>query len=364
MNTQEFDILSFDASQLSINNQPAAKSSGNPNLYRPRPVDAKSEDGIYRSTIKVIWNPFDLRRSVLEQQSYALQDADGFFSVVSSLTDNNTDCPIFKAWKTCHYSKDPNLQKQEISKDNGGRGLFDKRFTRYVTIQVLDDPNNPDLNGKYMLWKMPKAIWELIKTKQEPTNPQKSSVPVMDFLFGRSIDIEVKPGPGKPGEERYSRETSYTGELSEDTVACTNPDGSSILTAAQEVVLEKYVAAMKAIWKEKDPEQRNILKTQVDMDANTKELKKFYRDIIEKIKSFCPNLIEELGYTPWSDDVKTRVQNWINIVIAGNDPTAVGNVPAVADTIDTTNSTVSVQQNVSAASAPAVSEDDDDDLPF
>lgn len=361
--TQEFDILSFDASQLSINNQPVAKSAGNPNLYRPRPADAKSEDGIYRATIKVIWNPYDLRRSVLEQQSYALQDAAGYFNVVSSLTDNDTNCPVFKAWKTCHYSKDVNLQRQELPKDKGGRALFDKRYARFVTIQVLDDPNNPDLNGKYMFWKMPKAVWEVIKAKQEPTNPAKSPVPVMDFLFGRAIDLEVKPGPGKPGDERYTRETTYSADLSEETVACVNPDGSSILSAAQQIVLDTYVDAMKAVWKEKDPEQRNIKKTQVDLDPNTKQLKSFYREVIEKIKSFCPNLIENLGYKPWSEDVITRVQNWINIVLAGNDPTAVGGVPVVADTIGTAPTTPAVTA-VPEVATPLVQNDEDDDLPF
>ena len=365
--TQEFDILSFDASQLTINNQPVAKSAGNPNLYRPRPADAKSEDGVYRSTIKVIWNPFDLRRSVLEQQSYSLQDSKGYFSVVSSLTDNDTNCPIFKAWKACHYSKDANLQRQELPKDKGGRGLFDKRFNRYVTIQVLDDPNNPDLNGKYMLWKMPKAIWELIKAKQEPTNPQKSPVPVMDFLFGRSIDLEVKPGPGKPGEERYTRETSYSAELSEETVACLNPDCTSLLSAAQEVVLENYVNAMKAVWKEKDPETRNLKKAQVDMDPNTRELKSFYREVIEKIKSFCPNLFDELGYKEWTPEVTARVQTWIDVVLAGNEPTAIGRVPAVAAEIAAAPVADAITPAVTATASSVSAmpaDDEDDDLPF
>ena len=99
--TEEFDILSFTADQLAVNNPVEPKTQGgNPNIYRARPADSKSEDGIYRAQIKVIYNRYDLRRSVLEQQSYAMQDANGFFSVVSSLTDNDTSCPVFKAWKT------------------------------------------------------------------------------------------------------------------------------------------------------------------------------------------------------------------------------------------------------------------------
>lgn len=355
--TENFDdILAFDPSQLAVNTPvEARRSAGNMNVYRPRPADSKSEDGIYRAQIKVIYNPFDLRRSVLEQQSYALQDANGWFTVVSSLTNNDTNCPVFKAWKTCHYSKDEALQNQAKTKENGGKALFDKRYARYATIQVLDDPNNPELNGKYMFWKLPKAVWEAINQKQSPTNPAKASIPVMDFLFGRAIDIEVKPGPGKPGDERYTRETSYTAELTEDVVSCVNPDMSAILTPTQQSILDKYIDDMKAVWKEKDPTTRATLKTTVDSSENTRNLRSFYREVIEKIKTFCPNLVEELGYKEWSDDTKTRVQNWINIVLAGNDPTAVA--PAAANTVATTATPEPV-------SAPDPMKDSDDDLPF
>lgn len=356
------DILAFDPSQLAVNNPvEAPRQGGNMNIYRPRPVDSKSEDGVYRAQIKVCYNPFDLRRSVLEQQSYALQDATGWFSVVSSLTNNDTSCPIFKAWKTCHYSKDAVLANQAKSKEDGGKALFDKRYARYVLIQILDDPNKPELNGKYMFWKLPKAVWEIINQKQSPTNPAKASIPVMDFLFGRAIDLEVKPGPGKPGDERYTRETSYSGELTEDIVSCVNPDMSSILTASQQLVLDQYIEDMKAVWKEKDPTTRIELKSAVDAKENTRTLRSFYKEVVEKIKTFCPNLIEELGYKPWSEETTNRVQAWINIVLAGNDPTAVA--PTAANTVATTT-TANTNPAPAATTAPDPMKDPDDDLPF
>jgi hypothetical protein len=357
--TENFDdILAFDPSQLSVNNpQETQRSAGNMNIYKPKPADAKSEDGIYRSQIKVIYNPFDLRRSVLEQQSYAIQDANGWFTVVSSLTNNDTNCPLFKAWKTCHYSKDENLQNQAKTVKDGGKGLFDKRYARYVIIQVLDDQNNPDLNGKYMFWKMPKAVWDVINQKQSPTNPAKASIPVMDFLFGRAIDLEVKPGPGKPGEERYTRETSYSAELTDDVVSCVNPDRSPLLNATQQAVLDQYVEDMKKVWKEKDPAVRATLKNAVDISENTRALKSFYREVIEKIKTFCPDLVKELGYNEWPEQTKTRVQNWINIVLAGNDPTTPA--PTVAAEVGNT-----VPTPMPTPVPDPMTTDSDDDLPF
>ena len=153
--------------------------------------------------------------------------------------------------------KDPVLQNQAKKKEEGGNQIFDKRYARYVTIQVLEDNNHPELNGKYMFWKMPKAVWDVINAKQSPTNPAKAAIPVMDFLFGRAIDLEVKPGPGKPGEERYSRETSYAAELTDDPVSCVNPDMSPLLNASQQAVLEQYIDDMKKVWKEKDPANEN-----------------------------------------------------------------------------------------------------------
>jgi hypothetical protein len=136
----ENEILGFDPTQLDIFNQSdTPKSAGNPLIYRTRPADSVSEDGVYRCTIKVVYNPFNLRQSVLEQQSYGLQDADGWFTVVSSLTNNDTSCPIFKAWKKCHFAdpkKDEHskmLWKQAAKLEEGGFALFDKRFARYCT---------------------------------------------------------------------------------------------------------------------------------------------------------------------------------------------------------------------------------------
>ena len=134
------------------------------------------------------------------------------------------------------------------------------------------------------------------------------------------------------------------------------------------MVLSKYVDMMKDVWKEKDPATRNSKKAEIDADPNTKELKTFYRDIIEKIKTFCPNLIDELGYKPWTPEQTTRIQAWIDTVLAGNDPTSVGSVPTVAATIGNdipVNNTPSITPQAPAytANAPMV-DDEDEDLPF
>jgi len=364
----ENDILGFDPSQLSVfTPQPKPAGVGNPLIYHTRPADSKAEDKVYRCKIKLIYSPQDMKRSVLEQQSYSLQDANGYINVVTSLTNNDTNCPIFKAWKKCHFAKkdeNPVLWKQAAKKEDGGNDLFQKRFGRYVTIQVLEDKNQPELVGKYLFWKVPKSIWEIIDAKMNPAKESgKAAIPVMDFLFGRSIELEVKPGPGNPTDVSWTRETSYLGELSEDVESCTNPDGSPLLNAADQTILDAYVAGMKKVWREKDPATRETLLNAVKADPNTAAFRTIYARVLEQIKGFCPDLNEELGYKPWSDEVTLRVQKWIDAVLAGQNPASDAAAPTAAATVGTTENAGNTDVFDTPTTAAPV-EEEESDLPF
>jgi hypothetical protein len=373
----ENDILGFDPSQLSVFATTEQKTKGgNPLIYRTRPIDSKDEDGIYRSTIKLIYSPQDMKHSFLELQTYAMQDTNGWFTVTSSLTNGDTNCPVFKAWKKCHFAdKNSLLYKQAETKDKGGNGLFDKRFARYVTIQVLEDKNQPELVGKYMFWKVPKSVWEIIDAKMNPAKESgKSPIPVMDFLFGRAIELTVKPGPGSKTDTSYTRETSYIAELTEDVVSCTNPDGSSLLSYDQQRVLDTYVNEIKQIWRERDANRRAQMMQTLNANPNTAELRSIYSHVLEQIKGFCPDLNKELGYQPWSQEVTDRVNRWIEVVLSGNNPSAKENEQAAAFTVEQAAPAQPTAQptqhggNVDVftmpAQQPASFVDDNDDLPF
>lgn len=369
----ENDILGFDPSQLdAFNKSTTQKFQGNPLIYRTRPDESISEDKIYRATIKVIYNPFNFTQSVLEQQSYAIKDDNGWLTVVSSLTVNDTSCPIFKAWKKCHFANKEdnfNLWRQAAKEEEGGRDLFDKRYARYVTIQVLSDKNHPEQEGKYLFWKLPKSIWDMINAKMNPSKESgKPRIPVMDFLFGRAIDIEVIPGPNDPQHpERKARETKYLGDLSEDVVSCVNPDGSPLLNDEEQDVLDMYVMKLQKIWKEKDPVKRAELEEALKTDSIAIKLREIYGRVLADIKKVCPNLIEELGYKEWDDATKARVQRWIDIVLSGNNPNVEDEVPAAAENIGNESTATVVENNASSADPDFTStpfSTASDDLPF
>lgn len=361
--SEDLDILGFDPSQLSVfSHTEEGASMVNKNLYTAKPADSKSEDGVYRSTIKVIYNPHNLKQSVIEVQSYAMQDEQGFFSAPTSLMIGDKNCPIFVAWKKCRYADEGSvLWKQQAKKEDGGKQLFDKRFARYCLIQVIEDKNKPELEGKYMFWKLPKSIWDMIEKKQNPSPESgKCPIPVMDFLFGYAIELEVHPGPDDPkNPQRKTREISYSGDFTDEPVSCTNPDKSPLLDDDEQDVLDDYISAMKKVWKEKDAAKRAELLANVNASSNTKALRKIYARVLSDIKEFCPDLEEEYGFKPWDEALTKRVQKWIDIILAGGTPASSVSTPAVvAET--STETKEEVKTKIEAAEEPEA----DDDLPF
>jgi hypothetical protein len=143
-----------------------------------------------------------------------------------------------------------------------------------------------------------------------------------------------------------------------------------LLTSDEQVVLDTYIDEMtKNVWKNKDPEDRATKLQAINAEDNTKQLRSIYLKVIEQMKQFCPDLNAELGYKPWSEATAARVQKWIDIVLAGNDPAAEAPVVTSATpqpsyaTPGTTNAPVAPSV-VTTSAMPAAPATGDDDLPF
>ena len=73
------EVMGFDTNNLSIFDE-TPKAEANPHIYKTNPVKlSKSEDGHYHSRIRIIYNPFNIRESVVKSVKYNMRDADGFF---------------------------------------------------------------------------------------------------------------------------------------------------------------------------------------------------------------------------------------------------------------------------------------------
>ena len=57
--------LGFDPSQLSVFNEPKSNSFVDPTIYKPNPKFATSEDGVYRSKVRIILNPLSPKDTIV-----------------------------------------------------------------------------------------------------------------------------------------------------------------------------------------------------------------------------------------------------------------------------------------------------------
>jgi hypothetical protein len=350
-------ILNFNARDFMVEH--SFEKSSPDNIYKCNPKLSTSEDGHYRSLIKVIYNPHNFMQTLVQREVYSMTDENGWFSVVSSISNGDTNCPIFKAWKSLRYSNDPDKESWALPESKGGKGWFNKKTERWVTIQVIEDKNQPELVGRYLFWKLPAAIWRMIDAKQNPSPESgKAAIPVFDFLIGRAIELDVTPGPDDSTDpSRKNREIKYDlSSLSEDPVQCINTDGTPLLTDDQQKIVDEYMDMMKKVWKVRSADERDQLLKEVNESDTCKAFESFYEtEILDKIKADCGNVYEELSYKPWDEQMTSRVNAWLAKVTKGIDPSTV----VINETADPLSSDAPSESKVEA-----VEESSKEDMEF
>lgn len=307
-------LMNFDPSNLDVFQEPQ-KQDFVSNIYKTNPIKFSiSDDRHYRAKIKIIYNPFNPAKSIVRQATYFLQDQAGSFVVKSSLSEDDKNCPIFKSWKKLWFSKDE--AKKEWAKQ-----MYDKSESQWVLIQVLEDNNQPDLVGKFLVWKLPKTIFTRLDSKMHPSQESgKTPIPVMDYIIGIPLELDITPGPDDPDKpERLQREIGYDlCEFSTDYAPIINMDGTPFFSEEEMEIIDNWVQAkndsVKAKTETKRKEAVNMLKNMSD------SIKQLYVKAFEYIKEHALDLEKECGYQKWDEETTQRVQKWIDTVAQFKDP--------------------------------------------
>lgn len=317
------DILGFDPSQLSVFNEPKSNSFVDTTIYKTNPKLATSEDGVYRSKVRIILNPLSPKDTIVPQAQYWLQSVDGSRPVFSSLSIGDKNCPIFKAWKSLWYSEDED--KKERS-----RKIFQKNETQWVLVQILEDKNQPELVGKFKVMKLAKDIYTKMVDLMNPSAESgKTPYPVADYVVGLELNLVVQPGPDDPkAPERKQREISYTLSNFGSYAPVIKTDGTPLLTDDEIELVDAYVTAKT------DSVSGKTAKKRDEGAAKLAELQPQLRPIYEKAINYVKenlrddngdiiDLQKKCGYTPWDEETTQFVNQWIAVVKADLDPTKV-----------------------------------------
>lgn len=363
------EVMSIDPSEVvtAFQSTQSSTSNANTNIYKTNPVNSVSEDGNYHSRIRVLLNPYDFKHSIVHSARYAMRDAQGFFQVTSSLSVGDKNCPIFKGWKQLWYAKvpDPNNPSEMIedtTKKAWARKMFQKNEADWVLVQIIEDENQPELAGQFKLMKLPKSIMNRLQAKMNPSDPKKMKQPLMDYLFGSVLDMNVQPGPDDPkAPERKQREISYDlCDFDTDIQPVIKTDGTQLFTDEELEIIEEYNNANIEMVKAKTQVKRD------DAERKKAELKdkvrSLYAKAVEYLRTYALNPVDECSYNPWTPDVTERVNHWLEKVLNMEDPSngLSATVESSAGTVEPVSATVQQTANTDAFD----SSDGDDDLPF
>lgn len=356
------DVMGFDPSGISAFNE-SEQRNFDANVYKTNPKDSKAESGNYLSKVRVVYNPFNLKDSIVHQATYFLKSADGNILVKSRLGNGASDpefknCPIFKAWKKLWFADDESQKER-------AKELFQKNESDYVIVQILEDENKPELVGKFMAMKLPKAIKDKLVAKMNPSkDSKKTPYPVMDYVIGLELNMEVTPGPDDPqNPQRKQREISYNLCEFGDFAPIIKTDGTPLFDDEQMETIENYVTAIKDSTNAKSEAKRKAAANQ--LEALRGDVKALYKIAYEYVKENAFDLRVDYGWKEWDENTTKKIDQWIEIVLDGKNPETITYVD-FKKSMDETVETATVATETATEEAPITLNvpTEGDDLPF
>ena len=160
---------------------PAASGQKDLDFYKPYAENGK--DGVYKSLIRFVPNPIEPAKSKIHKYYVYLKDpvSGDSFSVdcPSTVGKKSVLKDLFWKLKQSHSAAD-----QELSKS------FSRKEDFYSLIQVVKDPNKPELEGKIMLWKFGKKVNDMVESQLKPEYGDACNP--YDLFEGRLFAVHVR----------------------------------------------------------------------------------------------------------------------------------------------------------------------------
>ena len=153
----EFNIFSIGVEDIDTHEQP--QNTGTNTMYKPTADDGK--DGTYKALIRFVPNVENPRNSLIKKYVNWLTGPDGESKLVDSPSSIGESCPVADAfWK---------LRKSDSAVDRKASDKL-KRREQYVSlVKIIKDPQHPELEGTYKIFKFGYKIKEKIDAELKPS---------------------------------------------------------------------------------------------------------------------------------------------------------------------------------------------------
>ena len=295
---EDFNIFDIGVEDIDTHEQP--QSTGTNTMYKPTADDGK--DGTYKALIRFVPNVENPRNSLIKKYVNWLTGPDGDSKLVDSPSSIGESCPVADAfWK---------LRKSDSAVDRKASDKL-KRREQYVSlVKIIKDPQFPDLEGTYKVFKFGYKIKEKIDAELKPDFGEPTQV--FDLFEGKNFELII------------NRQNDYN-----------NYDKSKFSSSTSAIQLGKKTAE----------------RTKEDMAAIKEEL-----DNAPSLKSF--------EYQAWDEPTREFVNSVIKMYL--NPGAAVDNItnpasfeaPSKAETPAAGSAETSNKKNDAPAAAEAAGSDD------
>ena len=173
----DFDIFNLGVEDVETH-QPTASGSSN-EVYKPTADDGK--DGTYKALIRFVPNPENPRNSLIQKYVHWLTDSNGDGKLVDSPSSIGEKCPIADVfWK---------LRNSDSAVDRKASEKLKRRQQYYSLIKIIKDPQNPDLEGTYKVFKFGYKIKEKIDAELKPDFGEPTQV--FDLFEGKNFELII-----------------------------------------------------------------------------------------------------------------------------------------------------------------------------
>src|SRR6056300_256260 len=174
--SENFDIFNLGVEDVETH-QPQQTSVSE--IYKPTADDGK--DGTYKALVRFVPNPENPRNSLIQKYVHWLTNSSGDGKLVDSPSSIGEKCPIADVfWK---------LRKSDSAVDRKASEKLKRRQQYYSLIKIIKDPQNPELEGKYMVFKFGYKIKEKIDAELKPDFGEPTQV--FDLFEGKNFELII-----------------------------------------------------------------------------------------------------------------------------------------------------------------------------
>ena len=247
--SESFDIFNLGVEDVETH-QPERTTVNE--VYKPTADDGK--DGTYKALIRFVPNPENPRNSLIQKYVYWLTNSSGDGKLVDSPSSIGEKCPIADVfWK---------LRKSDSAVDRKSSEKLKRRQQYYSLIKIVKDPQNPELEGTYKVFKFGYKIKEKIDAELKPDFGEPTQV--FDLFEGKNFELIIT----RQGEYNNYDKSKFSASTSAILMGDTPAERNKETMAAIKTELENAPSLVNYDYKAWDEDTRSFVNDVLRMYLN------------------------------------------------------------------------------------------------